>query len=538
MIDNLIPENTNSTSSTREAQATAATHAEARHESSVTEEVMRETQSGETTEVEHVTKVTEDHDGERFVVEASTENRTRASSSRNRNLIIIGAVALVALASIFFLLSRRQSTSRTDAASAEAAAVGEKKDAPSDKSEIKLSPQALAAASIQIEGITQRPAIALLRTTGTVEANPGGTQQVTPLVGGRVEQVNVAVGNRVGAGAVLATISSPEVAEMHGKLREAETRLDTAQRNLQRVQRTENRVNIISAKAKLDEAEATLRRTRRIVELGAGAGKDVNAAEAAYKTAKADFDFQSNIPLNRELQEAQAEVRTAEVDATHLRQSLRTLGAPIPEGGRDNDQNISRITVRAPASGIITERAVNAGAGISAGTNLFTISNLSIVYVIANVPEANIGSLREGTPAEIRSAALGGGAINGRISYIDPRLSEETRTARARIEVPNPGERLKAGMFVEVGFQTTTGAATGEELMVPSSAVQRDGERTFVFLPKDDEPGAFEVRDVELGGEIAGYNRVISGLQAGERVVTKGSFTLKTQLKKGDMSEE
>lgn len=538
MIDNSIPENTNGTSSTREAHAKAATRAEARHESSVTEEVMRETQSEETTDVEHVTKVAEEHDGGRSVVETSTEERTRFSSPRNRNLIVIGAVALVALASIFFLLSRRQSASRTDATSAEAATVGEKKDAVGDRSEIKLSPQALAAAGIQIEGVTQRPAVALLRTTGTVEANPGGTQQVTPLVGGRVEQVNVAVGNRVGAGAVLATISSPEVAEMHGRLREAETRLDTAQRNLQRVQRTENRVGVISARAKLDEAEATLRRTRRIVELGAGAGKDVIAAEAAYKTAKADFDFQSNIPLNRELQEAQAAVRTAEVDASHLRQSLRTLGATIPEGGRDNDQNISRVTVRAPASGIITERSVNAGAGISAGTNLFTISNLSIVYVIANVPEANIGSLREGTPAEIRSAALGGGAINGRISYIDPRLSEEMRTARARIEVPNPGERLKAGMFVEVGFQTTTGAATGEELMVPSSAVQRDGERTFVFLPKDDEPGAFEVRDVELGGEIAGYNRVISGLQAGERVVTKGSFTLKTQLKKGDMSEE
>jgi cobalt-zinc-cadmium efflux system membrane fusion protein len=403
---------------------------------------------------------------------------------------------------------------------------------------VKLTPEALAAAGIEVEGVTQRPAVALVRVTGTVETNQQQTQQVTLLVSGRVERVNVVQGDVVRTGSVLAIISSPDVAEMHGKLREAETRLRLAERNYQRVQRAENRVAVLQSKAKLDEADATLQRTRRLIELGAGAGKDLIAAETAYKTAKADYDFQSNISLSREVQQTQAEVETARVDVSHMRQSLVTLGAHVTEGERDTPQeNISLVRARASVTGTVTERLVNVGAGIQAGSPLFTIANISTVWVIANVPEAQVGLLRVGTPAEVRSAALGGDALSGRINYIDPRLSEETRTARVRVELANPGERLKAGMFVEVGFQAGTGAGTGEELMVPTAAVQRLGERTVVFVPKENEAGVFEAREVELGGEVEGYHRVLSGLKLGDRVVTKGSFTLKTQLMKGELGE-
>jgi len=138
----------------------------------------------------------------------------------------------------------------------------------------------------------------------------------------------------------------------------------------------------------------------------------------------------------------------------------------------------------------------------------------------------------------VRSTAIGNNAIAGRVNYIDPRLNEETRTARVRIELGNPGERLKAGMFVEVGFQASSGTATGEELMVRSEAVQRIGDRTVVFIPQEEEPGTFVVRDVELGGVADGYQRVLSGLQVGEKVVTKGSFTLKTQMLKSSLGDE
>ena len=184
------------------------------------------------------------------------------------------------------------------------------------------------------------------------------------------------------------------------------------------------------------------------------------------------------------------------------------------------------------------ERTVNAGAGVEAGKPLFTIGNLSTVWVIANVPEAQVGSLHNGTPAEIRSGALGNGAVSGRVNYIDPRLSEDTRTGRVRVELSNPGERLKAGMFVEVGFQTSSGSGAGEDLVVPTEAVQRVGDRSVVFVPKESEAGVFEVRSVEVGGEQDGYHRVINGLKLGDRVVTKGGFALKTQLMKGSLGEE
>ncbi len=501
------------------------------------EETISTNQINDTEQVETTrrTEAVQDNDGQSSLVETSSERRT--PSENNRVWLIVGTVALVALLAIAFLWSR---SNRNAATSEQSGAAAGEHTGEEAGSEVRLEPDTLASANLEYEGVTQRPAIALLRVTGTVEPNPRGTQAVTPLVGGRVEQVNVAVGDRVGAGTVLATISSPQIAQMHGKLHEAQTAYELAERNLARVQRAENRVAVLSAKARLDEAEATLRRTRRLVELGAGAGKDLIAAETAYQTAKADYDFQSNISLNRELQEAQAAVETTRVDVGHIRDEMRAFGAPVPEGERDDHRsNTSLVTVRAPASGIITERTVNSGAGIEAGRSLFTISNLSSVYVIANVPESQIGTLRIGTPAEIRSAALGDAVVmRGSVSYIDSQLDEATRTARARMEVSNPGERLRAGMFVEVGFQTTVSAGSGEELVTPASAVQRIENKAVVFVPKEDEPGAFEVREVELGGESDGYVRVLEGLKMGERVVTRGSFTLKTQMQKGEMGDD
>ena len=481
--------------------------------------------------------VSSHEDESRSRIEVETVEARRLS---RRNLVIIAAVALVALFSIVALVMWLRSGPSSPEVNVKSGAADTQKDeGQAATGEVKLSPEARAAAGIEIEGVTQRPAVAMLRVTGTVETNPQQTQLVTTLVSGRVERVNVVLGDRVRAGSVLAVISSPEVAEMHGKLLEAETRLKLAERTLERVQRAENRVAVIQAKAKLDEAEATLRRTRRLIELGAGAGKDLVAAEASHKTAKAEYDFQNNISLSREVQQAQAEAETARVDLRHIRQSLVTLGAHLTESERENPrENISLVRVYSAVSGTITERQVNVGSGIQAGTPLFTVANISTVWVIANVPEAQLANLRVGTPAEVRSTAIGGRVVAGRVNYIDPRLNEETRTGRVRVELANPGERLKSGMFVEVGFQAGTGAASGEELVIPSTAVQRIGDRMVVFIPKEGEEGTFTVRDVELGGEVEGYHRVLNGLKLGDKVVTKGSFILKTQLMKSELGEE
>jgi membrane fusion protein, heavy metal efflux system len=461
-------------------------------------------------------------------------NQERAPRFNRRPLFFALAALVLAIASVLYFRLRSQDTKPDEkTASAE--------HADEHGSEVELIGEALGAAKIEYATVAERPAVALLRVTGAVEANQQRVQQVTPLVGGRVDRVMVALGDRVRAGAPLAVVSSPQIAEMHGKLHESETRLQNAERNLARVRKAENRAAALSAKARLDEAEAALKRTRRLIELGAGAGKDLIYAETAYKTAKAEYDFQTNISLNKELAEAQAEADTARVDVQHTRDGLRALGAPVSENEQDcRNCDISLVTVRAPISGTVIERLINAGAGIEAGKPLFTVADISTLWIIANVPEAQVGSLRVGTPAEARAAALGADVISGRVTYIDPVLREETRTARVRIEIKNPEERLKVGMFVEIGFQTEAaerGKSMESELVVPEEAVQRVNERTVVFLPKEGKAGHFEARDVELGGVTGGYRRVISGLKHGERVVSNGSFTLKTQLLKGEMGE-
>jgi cobalt-zinc-cadmium efflux system membrane fusion protein len=359
-------------------------------------------------------------------------------------------------------------------------------------------------------------------------------QVATPLVEGRVDSVNVRVGDRVKEGDVLATISSPQIAELRGELREAETRLRQAQQNLERVQRAENRVALLQAKAHLDEAEASLRRTRRLIELGAAAGKDLNAAEAAFASAKANYDYQSNISLNREVQQARAEVETADVELSHLRGSLAAMGASEQPAGMISPL----IPVTAPLAGTIIERLVNAGAGASVGMPMFKIADISVLWVIANIPDGQIHQLRIGTPAEIRSPELDPRVITGRIAYIDPVLTEDTRTGRARIEIANPGERLKVGMFVTTHFKISaaTPSARSRSIAVPEAAVQRLGERTIVFV-SGERKGHYEARDVQLGALLDGFHPVIAGLQAGERIVTAGSFTLKTQLLKGELGE-
>ena len=221
--------------------------------------------------------------------------------------------------------------------------------------EVKLDPESLNSAGIKTETVTQRPAIAKLYVTGAVELNPEKTEMATPLVGGRIESVFFGVGDFVQQGAILAIISSPQLAELHGKMNEARTRLNLAQANLARVQKAENRVSILQAKARLDEAETTLRRTKRLIELGAGAGKDLISAETNYKTAKADFDFQSNIGLNKEIQTAKAEVETARIDFAEIQNQLRTLGiaeAKLQASHQTNENN-SQVAVRAPLSGVI-----------------------------------------------------------------------------------------------------------------------------------------------------------------------------------------
>lgn len=409
-------------------------------------------------------------------MEMNTTEQTRLTALSKRKRLIAAGVAILLIVIIAVVVARRgNEAAEKPAADAEEHHEGEAEGV------VELTPEAMTAAGIQYATVTERVAIAALKTTGTIEANQQRMQQVTPLVSGRVERVYAVAGDRVRAGQVLAVLSSPQIAELHGK--EIETR------------------------ARVSLAESSLRRLRKLSELGAAAGKDLAAAEA--------------------------EVATAQAELNHIRASLSSLGSDE----RVRGHSISSVSLRAPISGTITQRHLNPGAGVEAGAAIFSIADLSTVWVIANVPESQINSLRIGTPAEVRSAALSRSIAQGRITYIDPILNEATRTGRVRLEVVNPGQQLKIGTFVEVNFHSAaiqTEAPT--ELVVPDEAIQTIENKTVVFVPAD-KPAHFQVREIQAGGQADGFRKVIAGLTAGERVVTKGSFVLKTQMLKGEMGE-
>jgi membrane fusion protein, heavy metal efflux system len=407
-----------------------------------------------------------------------------------------------------------------------------------EPNEVALTPEAMKTAGIEIGQVTERPAVALLSVAGAVEANAEREQTIVPLVAGRVAAVNVSLGQRVERGGVLATIESQQVAELAGELLEAKSKLSLSTANVERVRMGANRAGVISAKAKLDLAEKNLTRQRRLFEIGAGSVKDVQAAEAEHATAKAEYDFQSTVALSREIQTAEAEREAARVTVERLRHALTALGAnPDQEGAN------ASITITAPITGVITKRAVNPGIGVKDGDTLFAIADLVTVWVMANVPEAQVNRLRMGARAKVRPPAGGEETFSGHVNFIDSQVNVETHTVRVRIETPNPGGRLKAGMFVEVGFPDAIsdgapGAPGAMEVAIPSEAVQRLAERPVVFVPEENEPGHFKARFVELGGEVDGRRRVTEGLKPGERIVIKGSFALKSQLLKGQLKED
>ncbi len=388
-----------------------------------------------------------------------------------------------------------------------------------------------AAAGVRVVAVSTLAPAATFTVAGTVEPNQQQLQQVTPLVSGRVQNVYVALGDYVKAGTLLLRIDSPQVAEQHGKLHEAETRLRLAKINLDRVQQAANRVSVLKAKATLDEAEASLKRTKLLVSEGLTARKDLVATQSEYDRAKADYNFQKEISLNREVTEAKAELQTAQTETEHIRDGLKAMDAHL---GGENDgveHEISKIELRSPMSGTVIERFVNPGAGFEQGKPLLTIANTAILWVIANVPESQMATIHVGSSATVK---LGRKEVSGRVSYVDPRLNEDTRTSRVRIEISNPGNRIQVGSFAQVEF--TTPAAEQSTAFVPEASVQTVEGKPVVFVK--DGSGRFLVRKVQIGTASAGMVPILSGLRAGEHIAADGSFVLKSKLLREQFGDE
>ena len=184
------------------------------------------------------------------------------------------------------------------------------------------------------------------------------------------------------------------------------------------------------------------------------------------------------------------------------------------------------LPIYSTVSGIVTERKVTQGQYVNAGEVLFTVTDLSTIWVKADVYQPDLPSVHTGQSVEITSDSLPGTTLHGRVGFLDTSINPQTRTGSARIQVPNPSMRLRPGMFVQAKFAAPAGR---DVLAIPRSAVLDTGMRKIVYVAKSN--GEFEGRQVQLGIPGNDYYPVLSGLKEGERIVSQGNFLIDSQTR-------
>ncbi|HET6668703.1 MAG TPA: efflux RND transporter periplasmic adaptor subunit [Pyrinomonadaceae bacterium] len=413
--------------------------------------------------------------------EATTGSSAKTTVRRNTPLIITSVIALVVVGALaVWLLWPRQvgkpvpaprSVSFEETPNQQAATAGEQK--------LILSAEQLRSAGLKIETVGERPTSEATgqMATGVVQANTYKETPVVSLVGGIVRAVNAQLGQNVRRGQTLAVIFSNELA-------------DTQSRYL-------------TAVAVLDEHHRHHLRTMKLVEIGAASRQDLETATSQY--------------------------REAESNAANLRQKLLLLGmsAQRIKSLNSTSQISSEVSVPSPSSGTLTSRTANPGEVIEANRELMRVTDLSTVWVVGQVYEKDLATIQVGSGANITSDAYVGRIFRGRVSYVDPRIDPATRTAQVRIELGNPGQALKIGMYVNVAFGAL-GVAEKTAPIVAKDAVQTIGNQQYVFVGTE-SPNEFILRPVRLAAESNGFYPVMEGVSTGERVVTQGSFLLRAE---------
>ena len=308
-----------------------------------------------------------------------------------------------------------------------------------------------------------------LRLTGAVAYNAFNTTPVITQVGGPVSRILVVPGQRVKAGEPMLDVSSPDYSQL----------LDSY----------------------LKAADA------------------FRLAEKFY--ARAQGLYEHHAIAEKDLEQAESDRTQAQADLNAAEQGMKILGIKNP-ADLAKAPSSALIPVLAPISGEVVERLVQPGQVVQAGqTQAFTISDLSTVWVLANVYQADLAYVRNGDDVVVETNAYPD-KFHGRISYVSPALDPGTRTLQARILVDNPGEKLKRDMYCTV---TVTAGVLSNVTAVPNSSVLRDdNNQPFVYVATG--ANQFGRRDVDLGQSQNGQTQIIKGISVGERVVGDGSLFL------------
>jgi cobalt-zinc-cadmium efflux system membrane fusion protein len=360
---------------------------------------------------------------------------------------------------------------------AEAPAVAEQTpEETSGEVEVVLSPEAVAQAGIKMEEVTVVERGTSVQVPGTIMANAYREVKVFPIVGGIVTKLHAQLGTVVKRGVPLATLFSAELAEAQTKY--------------------------LSAKAMVEADHQKLERTKQLVEIGAASRQELEEVSAVHTS------------------------HATEAEAARQRLLLLGLTRKQVETLKSASQALATVVVPAPMDGVITERSANPGQVVAMGEALFVVTDLSELWAVGDLYEQDFQAVRVGSEATLTTPAYRDLTLRGRVTYIDPRVDPQTRTAKVRVEMPNPDGHLRLGMYVTMAFSTSSGE---HAVVVPRAAVQTIGGRQVVFVAVQDEEGKFVQRTVQVG-QLAGESyAVLSGLEPGEVVATEGSFFLRAE---------
>ena len=504
-------------------------------------------------------EVSETVEENRLIEEKDAVEQVAPQRKQKRLLIAASALAIVAVALLasWYLLSRSnnqagkpvpapRSINNEQSATDTAMNGGQTLTIPSEQIE-------RAGIKTEIVGEQISSEIGDTLSTGVVQANAYRETPIISLTGGIVRRTSAELGENVQIGQTVAVIFSNEFAEAQSRYVALLTEIDNARKNYERTQKLvrinqPGRTEYDQANAQLKTAEAMLEehhkhheRTIKLVKIGAASREELEQATTKLKTAEAEavaarerlerakqlLDINPN--TRSESEEAANKLRNAESELASVRQKLLLYGASPQKINslRSISQINSEIAVPAPISGTVTSRAINQGEVIESNKELMRVTDLSSVWVIAQVYEKDLARLRTGSGASVTTDAYPNRVFRGQITYIDPRLDENSRTAQVRVEVENPNRALKIGMYVRAAFGSL-GQAEQTAPTIPASAVQNLGSQQVVFIGTA-ESNVFEMRPVRLGAETNGQHQVLEGLNVGDKIVAEGSFLLRAE---------
>ena len=338
---------------------------------------------------------------------------------------------------------------------------------------LDLSDAEIHQAGIKIQKLELQEKADQIVVTATIQANQDRLAHVAPRVPGRIVKVNASLGDRVKPGQALATLDSIELGEARSSYLQAASEAAVVQAGFDRAKRLQTE-NIIP--------------------------------EKDYLRARAEHE------------KARAALRAAA-------DKLRMMGvSPEKLSG-------SVFPLTAPFSGTVIEKKAVLGELAQPDASLFTVADLSILWIESDLFEKDLGKVKVGAQAAVTVSAYPGEVFKGRLTYISSTMDRETRTVKARVEVPNTDGRLKPEMFATVAIGT---GGSVKALLVPEGAVLLLQGQPMVFVA---ESGGFEPRAVEVGERTQGYAVLKSGVAAGESVVVSGAYALKARLLKSQIGD-